>query len=171
MITRARDARWLLGVVGHDDGSTAVIAYLAGPDMLDAVTKRLRAGGWERVNAHDWGRGNWPVARAGGLHGAVDVYGGELIRFTTGKASFYAAPGGDTGMPMTPMWMSAARERRVLVVTLPDDPDLPEQTGDDPEKLHEILTAAAAGRSLWAGLCEVRFDVFHPQMRAPEARR
>lgn len=182
-----RNARWAIGVVDHDSGTTPVIAYFAKPGLYDDAVRRVRAGGWTRTSAHEFQQARWPVARSGHLHGAVDIYAGHLVRFTTGRASFYAvdpaagqtrfATGHPTvhtagpnqqGMPMTPMWLSAARERRALVTVLPYVPPEPDST---PERIMQDLTTAADTRTLWAGLCETRFDIFHPSMRAPETRR
>lgn len=151
------EPRWVLAVVGHDDGSTPVLAVQPrSADQYDQVATRLRRGGWKRLSAGEWSRRAWPVAPAG----AVDVVGGELVRFTTGTASVYCAD----DVPTTPMWASAARERRALVALVPpgafDAAEARAEAGGSPDIAGTVFAEAAAGRQLYAALATVRFDVF-----------
>ncbi len=145
------DPRWIAAVLGHGGGSTpAVVLQPRDQATHDQVAVRLRRGGWTRVSAAEWNRQAWPLAPAG----AVDVVGGVLVRFTTGAASVYAAE----DLAVTPMWTSAARERRALVALVPPDAFTDEEY--EPEAAGGVLGQLAAARRLHAGLCAVRFDVF-----------
>src|SRR5512142_3434646 len=142
----------MLGVLGHGGGSTPLVAVQPlDDDLHEQIATRLRRGGWRRVSAAEWSRQAWPVAPAG----AVDVVGGQLVRITTGTASLYCAD----DFPLTPMWISAGRERRALVALVPPG-TYTEDEASAPEPAVDLLGQAAAARRLLAALAVVRFDVF-----------
>ena len=147
MMPERAAALWMLGVFGL--GNESVPAVGIQPDQQaehTALATRLRRGGWKRVYKTDWDTGRWPESHAG----ALDVVDGRLVRLTTGAASVY------TGEPMelTPMWRSAARERRA-VVTLLEPGTLDPAHG--PEDLDALMRS---GAHLLAAGTAVRFDVF-----------
>ncbi len=144
---------WGLLVLADSRGFSTplVVVIFRDDEQWNAVTVRANAGGWRRPRLADWQRGAWDLTP----HGAVDVVGKELVRVTTGRASLYAAPPVQT----TPMWVSAAREKRAVVAFAPPGTLQGEYTG--PEEFGQAVAALTADRRLWAGLAPVRFDVFH----------
>lgn len=153
-------ATWVMAVAGIGDGSTAMLAMQ--PDDRDQhkqVAIRLRRAAFARIGRYSFERGAWPLSASS----AVDVVHRRVVRVTTGQASLYAAG----PLEATPMWLSAARERRALVALVPPgtfDPDAAVPSADDGLA---ALSALAAGNGLLGALAVVRFDVFTPGPGAP----
>lgn len=146
----AGEPYWLLAVLGDGDGSTPLVAIQpATQSMYDDVAIRLRRARFGRITGRDWRAGVWPVSPTS----ALDVVRRDLVRVTTGQASLYRV---DTH-PVTPMWMSAARERRALVALLPvatfDRPPATVDAGLD--RLRDL----ADERQLLGAMAPVRFDL------------
>jgi hypothetical protein len=119
--------------------------------QFEAARVRLARGGWKRVSASEWRRQAFAVAPAG----AIDVVGGDFVRITTGAASFYA--GLEDTRRVTPMWRSAAVERRAFAgLVLPGRFD--DEFGMDLAGRHDVLELAASQQGLWGALVPVRFD-------------
>jgi hypothetical protein len=141
---------WLLGVVGIGDGSTPVVAIQpATEETHRGVLQRFRRAGYGRISTREWDTATWPLSPTS----ALDVVGGDLIRVTTGTASIYTAQ----PVSVTPMWVSAARERRALVGLVPAGSFETEQmtTEEGLAQLGEL-----AGRRVLVGaMAQVRFDM------------
>ncbi|MEV4122882.1 hypothetical protein [Micromonospora sp. NPDC049645] len=160
MTMKSGEPFWLLAVLGDREGSTPVVGIQPGrPEQHEQVAVRLRRVGFRPVTGRDWNMAVAPISPTS----AVDVVRGDLVRITTGAASVYT----DRPNPVTPQWISAARERRALVVLVPSG------TYGDGEWVTEPgldrLAVLAGRRELLAGLAAVRFDL--PVQRPAGDRR
>lgn len=142
---------WLLAVLepARRDGPVAMVAIEpTTAELFDALTTRMRAGGFAAVSRQEWERVRWGRSRTA----AVDVVGGDLIRITTGQTSVYT--GGP--MPVTEAWMSAARRGRALVALLV--PGTLAGAPADADK-HERVAGLTSTGQLLGTMAPVRFDL------------
>lgn len=143
----------MLAVVGDGAGfSTSVLAIEPrDEETWMAAGAKLREGGWQRISRRDWSR----CVAAVVPYGAVDVVKHKVVRVAVNStASIFAAAEVQT----TPMWTSAARERRALVALTP--PGAFPQEQYSPDEVGDVLYDVAGSRALLAALVPVRFDVF-----------
>lgn len=141
---------WLIAVLGAGDGSTPVVAIQpATDDTYAGVATRFKRAGYGRITRREWESAAWPLSPTS----AVDVVRGDLIRITTGTASIYTS----TACPVTPMWTSAARERRALVALVPVGEFATDEMTTD-EGLSR-LAVLAGSRLLLGAMAQVRFDL------------
>ncbi len=144
-------SRWFVAVVGDNAGTTPFLIIVP----KDAATYEqargpLRRDGWAHPSLAEWGRGAYTAAP----RGVVDVVKGQIVRVSTGPNRCHLFG----SAAITPMWCSAARERRALVVLVPHD-SMPEPEYV-PEAIGVRLAELAAERLVTAALAKVTFDEF-----------
>ncbi len=142
---------WFTTVIGDRDGTTATLVIVPSDvASRDAAIRPLRRSGWTRVVRPQWIQGAWSHAP----DGVLDLVDTEVVRIGASGANIFARE----RIPTTPMWRSAARERRALVVLV--GPDAFPDRNLTPEQYDERLADLAGAGDVTAGLVTVRFDEY-----------
>lgn len=162
--THESDHWLLLTLAAHGRRLPVLVVVIDNMADFKAAAARCSAARFTTISRHEWKTGKFPISTTA----AVDVVKNQLVRFTTGMASFYAADDVD----VTPTWMAAGTEAGECLIAIAPPGSLDDFDPAADLFLHEAddkLAALAGERKILGALGKFRVDVFTG--RRPTVRR
>ena len=145
-MTGGQAGSWYSFVAATTGESTAtVVIQPPSEDAYDYLTMRMRSAGWRDVRRQDWETMACPAG-----DGALHLVGPAIRCLDIGTTHIYTA----SPLDMSPMWISAARERPGAVALVPPGTF---SAGDDPATTGQRISELADRHELLAALVPVRF--------------